>query len=734
MIYIMVENNNLFGGVMFKKPLIKNTGREGKKRDVESRTKINKEASLNIKSILKDLTSTKSILSRMVAIFLLLIIIPVATIGFIATKTASDDLVKSVEDSVKAATKQTSDYFDVYLEKAVDISMQMLANSNIQAYLSGLNADFSAYDKMKQQQDAVSALNDINNTTNDFNTKILFNNGTTLGDIVAPDDMEKVMSVNWYKKMVEANGRELWVDNTEGINRLNAEKYAFSLIRLLKSAYSASGSGMIIVDINYSRIQDKLSGIDLGKEDSTYLLTTGGKVLSAEGLELEDTLSQRQFIKEVQMRYNQKESDCFYTTDNGEELLVSFLKSPKTGMTSITIVPKSVITAGSTQILRTTVLTGIIFVLIAITFSFVYSLRMTMSLKTIMGAMSKAEKGNLTESLSMKRKDEIGSLVASFNKMLVNIKELVKQNKDAAEKVVTSSKRMAEISSESSRISTEIAHAIVEVAEGSTNQATEVETSVKNVSQLADRITLAAEKTIVMEEDSETMQALSDFGTTTIDSLNSKSAQMNEITLNVVKEINQLNQYVKNINVITNVLRSIADQTNLLALNAAIEAARAGDAGKGFAVVADEIRKLAEQSNSHTREIQKHIEDIFKQAQSSTDLVMEAETSFREQSEMVSQTAEVFSRINSSIVAHVENIKQAGSMLNEMDTFKEMVLSSMENISAVSEEVSASTQEVSASTQEQLATVEQLDDMAKQLNELAVNLLSQMERFKVSNI
>jgi methyl-accepting chemotaxis protein len=227
------------------------------------------------------------------------------------------------------------------------------------------------------------------------------------------------------------------------------------------------------------------------------------------------------------------------------------------------------------------------------------------------------------------------------------------------------------------------------------------------------------------------MKEVSVVGLSTVENLNRKAAQTNEITSDVVKEIGQLNQYVKNINVITQVLSSIADQTNLLALNAAIEAARAGEAGKGFAVVADEIRKLAEQSNNHTKDIQKHIGDIFKQAQHSTELVHKAETSIREQSEMVTQTADAFSRINSTTEVLTRNIGEVGKMITDMDAYKEKVLTSMESISAVSEQVSASTQEVSASTQEQLASIEQLDDMAKKLNELAQNLISQMKRFTV---
>jgi len=691
---------------------------------------IKKKSFVHFKSVISDITSTRSILSKMVAVFLLLIIIPVTTIGFIATRTAAKNLESSAKDSVSASTIQTSNYFDVFLNKAQDISMQVLANKAVQDFFRKDNNQSDAYDRMVARNDGMTALSNINNSTSEMYVNILFVTGVVMGENPSPKDIEKVKGTNWYKKVLEANGKAIWINYNEEMDKMNTNKYALSLVRLFKDSQTTNDLGMIMVDINYTPIKKILSSISLGMEDTTYILTNEGIVLSAEGATAAEGLAQRQFVKDVLTHSAEKPSDYFYTKDNGKEILVSYFKSASTNMTVITILPKSAITAGSSQIVKTTIITGIIFVLLAGAFGFIFSLSMTMAMKSIMNAMSKAEEGDLSVSLSMKRKDEIGTLVVSFNKMMVKIRELVMQNKQGAQEVVTSSGKMATISTESSRISSEIAHAIVEVASGSSNQATEIETSVKNVSQLADRISRAVEKTIVMEEESETMQSLSDFGITTIDSLNTQASQTNEITLNVVKEINQLNQYVKNINVITNVLRSIADQTNLLALNAAIEAARAGDAGKGFAVVADEIRKLAEQSNSHTREIQKHIEKIFKQAQSSTNLVGEAEASINEQSEMVSHTAEVFSRINTTIATHVENIKELGSMINDMDSYKEMVLSSMENISAVSEEVSASTHEVSASTEEQLTSVEQLDDMAKQLNELAGNLLTQMERFK----
>ncbi len=715
---------------MIKIPFAK-TKIPDKNKPLKDREKIPIKKIKNFKSIIADLSTTRSILSKMVAVFLLLIIIPVSTIGFIASDTASKNLLKSAEDSVTAATKQISNYFDVFLERAQNTSLQIIANKAIQDFTRLNFKQIDQFEGLLANQKAMEALNSINSSSSDMNTSLLYNTGFVLGNKLQPENMEKVLATEWYKKVQEAGGKFVWIDYSEGMNGADAADYALSLVRIYKDPVTSATYGLIIVDVNYSPINNILASVNLGMGDSTYLLTQEGKVLSAKGKSEEGALVQRQFIKEVQERSAKKEAGCFHTLDNGEDYLISYYKSPKTGMTAVTIVPNSIITAGATQIVKTTLFAGIIFVLLAGAFGFVFSLRMTLAMKSIMGVMSKAEEGDLTASLSMKRKDEIGKLVNSFNKMLVKIRELVIQNKRAAEEVVASSEKMAAISAESSRISTEIAHAIIEVASGSSNQATEIDTSVKNVSQLADRISLAVEKTKVMEADSATMKELSDYGITTIDNLNQKTAQTNEITTDVVKDITQLNQYVKNINVITNVLRSIADQTNLLALNAAIEAARAGEAGRGFAVVADEIRKLAEQSNNHTREIQKLIENIFKQVQSSTNLVGKAEASFRGQSEIVTQTAEVFSRINKTTTILAGNISTVGGMITDMDSYKEMVLSSMENISAVSEEVSASTQEVSASTEEQLTSVEQLDDMAKQLNELALNLISQMEKFKV---
>lgn len=685
------------------------------------------------KSTLTDLKFTQSILVKMVAVFLLLIIIPVAVIGYISTSTASNSLVSKSEESIASSTMQTSNYFDLILNKVEDISLQLFSNSSIQKYGIDQLADTDVTTVIKDQQDANNAINSFANINSGIaGITVLYESGKTAGSISVQPDMNKIKSASWYKKVDESTVPFIWTGNhDDGIENFNSNKYCVSLMRKIKDINSGSPLGTLLIDMKYDAFATPLSNIHLGKGDSTYLLTNEGKVLSPKAEKEDAKINEKPFITKT-LEYSKSNSKgIFEVNDKGTTYLVSYFKSKKSGWTAVTVIPKNEVTAGANAIRNRIIIVGLIFALLAVLIGFAFSYKMAADMKLIMKAMENAKGGDLTVSLSSRRKDEIGKLANSFNAMTAQIKSLIMQNKEAAVQVANSSENMTNISKESAKASSEIAKTIEEVASGASNQVTEVESSVNSVSQLAEKINHAVEGTQVMGAASDDVKKLTADGIGTIDILSRKTAETNEITASVVTEISQLDQYVKDINKITGILKGIADQTNLLALNAAIEAARAGEAGKGFAVVADEIRKLAEQSNSFTKEIQNLVGKILKQSENSTELVHKAETTIREQSNIVGQTADVFSKINSSTGILVESIARMAEAISDMDKYKGQVMSSIENMSAVTEQTAASTEEVSASTEEQLASIEELDEMAQGLNDLAQNLISAMEKFKI---
>lgn len=290
----------------------------------------------------------------------------------------------------------------------------------------------------------------------------------------------------------------------------------------------------------------------------------------------------------------------------------------------------------------------------------------------------------------LKRGDEIGSMTRALGAMHNNFIEIVGSIKTAIKSVTHTGDELSASSQENSATIEEVA---------------------STINSFSHTVSGVREQTAIMKNDALAISNLANEGTETMNATNDSMQKIVSGSENVKRAIDQVSNQATQMEKVLKLISDIADQTNLLALNAAIEAARAGEHGRGFAVVADEVRKLAEETQGSVREISNMIGSLLENIGNSAQTMEETERNVTTGSELLGQTQQKFGMITQRIEQTVTSIAEITESIVEMDN---------------------TSQGISSASQEQSASMEEVAGSAQNLSKMADDLEELISRFTVS--
>jgi methyl-accepting chemotaxis protein len=354
---------------------------------------------------------------------------------------------------------------------------------------------------------------------------------------------------------------------------------------------------------------------------------------------------------------------------------------------------------------------------------------LTRRLVELVDMAQQISKGDLSKSINVTSKDEIGDLAISFNKMVIKLQTIVEDVKGASGKVSSHATQLYNSVEGVNTLAEEVSTLVGQISIGAGEQVNLVERTSKLMREMAQSIEVIATMAQSASESATKAGYAAQKG-----GKDAKLAtqQMEEAYNKIEKSAELVRGFEKRtqeIGKIVDMITGIYQQTHLLALNATIEAAKAGEYGRGFAVVAEEVRKLAEEAKKFAEQIAALSEYIHKESNLVLTTIEEGTTEVREAKSVVNKTGRALEEIVSVVLKTVTKVQEISEVTRQQTMSSEKIVQAMDDIAKVAKDNATSSVEATSATQKQTMVVAEIAQSAEEMKEMAKTLQELVSTF-----
>ena len=536
----------------------------------------------------------------------------------------------------------------------------------------------------------------------------------------------------WYKETM--TGAKDYFMSSPVISQATG-KIIVNAIALSKDAEDKN-VGMVLAAIYVESVTKKVESLKLGEDGYSLLVSKEGTYI----VNPDDTAVMKKKISEDEdpavralgeKMLSGEDGVYRYTNKDGKEMLAFYSFIPATGWGMATVAYEDELFAPVNNALKIMVAISLV-LLVLISLGILMTVNRAMNpLKAMMDELHLLAEGDFRDRPSrVSTSNELGVLAAAVRDMRKGVNKVLKSVYDSSESLSASAEELNATTEQSAEASNQVASSIVNVAQGTSEQLDAVGGTTEAIERLNETIQRVSSQADNAATQGREAADVARDGGKTLEQAIQQIQHIEQSTIQSTEVVTSLGERSKEIGQIVGTISGIAEQTNLLALNAAIEAARAGEQGRGFAVVADEVRKLAESSHEAAQQIANLIQATQKDTDDAVKGMQAGSEEVRVGTQNIVSMGEAFRKIIDIVEQVSAEIQGISKALGGMAENGREIVGHIRTIGTTSRTAAEEAETVSAATEEQSASVQEIANASQNLAHMASELKKEVKKFK----